>query len=139
MTNLPAYVLLAPESAPSEISAFDPFRALVIIERPVSTAWRDRISDWLVRSGRLHMMAWDENCSAWDDAVDFANMELFGFGDIPGDRDVMTTWHTEESFEEVVFLRKTMHPIRLLIFSKPFSSIFPRSAESRSYCGPMLQ
>lgn len=113
MTSVPAYVLLAPETAPPEISAFDPFRAIVIIERPVSPAWQARISDWLVRSGCLYMMAWGENCSAWDDSVDIANLEQFDFGDIPKDRDVMTTWHTEQSLDEVFFFAKShaSHPV----------------------------
>ncbi len=112
MTNALAYVLLAPESAPPEISAFNPFRAVVIIERPVSPAWQARISDWLVRSGCLYMMAWGENCSAWDDSVDIANLEHFDFDDIPEDSDVMTTWHTEESLDEVFWFAKhsASHP-----------------------------
>lgn len=103
---------MAPETTPPEISTFNPFRAVVIIERPVTPAWQAWISDWLVRSGCLYMMAWGENCSAWDDSVDIANLEHFGFGDIPIDRDVMTTWHTEESLDEVFFFAKqhASHP-----------------------------
>lgn len=113
MTNSPAYLLLPPETTPPEISAYDPFRAVVIIERPVSIGWQSRISDWLVRSGCLYMMAWGENCSAWDDSVDIANLEHFDFGDIPADRDVMTTWHTEDSLEELFFFAKhsAYHPV----------------------------
>lgn len=113
MTNVPAYVLLAPEAAPPDISAFNPFRAVVIIEHSVSPAWQARISDWLVRSGCLYMMAWGENCSAWDDSVDIANLEHFNYGDIPQDRDVMTTWHTEDSLEELFFFAKhsASHPV----------------------------
>lgn len=113
MTSVPAYVLLASETEPPEISAFNPFRAVVIIERPVSAAWQARISDWLVRSGCLYMMAWGDNCSAWDDSVDVANLEHFDYGDIPADRDVMTTWHTEDSLDEVFSFAKHLasHPI----------------------------
>jgi len=113
MTNSPAYLLLTAETTPPEISAFNPFRAVVIIEQPVSIDWQSKISDWLVRSGCLYMMAWGEHCSAWDDSVDFANMEQFDYGDIPADKDVMTTWHAEESLDEVFFFAKqhASHPI----------------------------
>lgn len=113
MTGIPAYVLLAPETEPPELSAFNPFRAVVIIEQPVSAAWRARISDCLVESGCLYMMAWSDNCSAWDDSVDIANLERFGYGDIPADRDVMTTWHAEDSLDEVFSFAKhfASHPI----------------------------
>lgn len=113
MTSAPTYVMLAPETEPPEISALNPFRAVVIIERPVSAAWQARISDWLVRSGCLYMMAWGENCSAWDDSVDIANLEHFDYGDIPEDRDVMTTWHTKDSLDEVFLFAKhhASHPV----------------------------
>lgn len=113
MTGVPAYVRLAPETEPPEISAFNLFRAVVIIERPVSAAWQARISDWLVRSGCLYMMAWGDNCSAWDDSVDIAKLEHFDYGDIPEDRDVMTTWHTEDSLDEVLSFAKRLasHPV----------------------------
>lgn len=112
MTDAPVYVLLPPETAPPEISAFNPFRAIVIIEQPVSIDWQARISDWLVRSGCLYMMAWGENCSAWDDSVDNANAALFDFGEIPEDSDAMTTWHKDDSLDEVFWFAKhcAFHP-----------------------------
>ena len=47
------------------------------------------------------MMAWGAGCSAWDDAVDMANLERFDFGDVPDDQFVITTWHRNEPLQEV--------------------------------------
>ena len=61
-------------------------------------------------------MAWGENCSAWDDAVDFANMEQFDYEEIPEEHFVMTTWHERDSLEELFFFAKNaaLHPIAVL-------------------------
>ena len=58
------------------------------------------------------MMAWGVDCSAWDDAVDHANLEVYDYEDIPDDRFVMTTWHDEERLEDVFrFCKHTaVHP-----------------------------
>lgn len=77
-----------------------PFKAVVVLDQVVGGDWRDRISDWLVRSGCLYMMAWGPDCSAWDDSVAEANRALFGFGGIPDDGHVMTTWHEKETLAE---------------------------------------
>jgi hypothetical protein len=112
MNNLPSYVRLAPESTPGDISRFRPFRAVVIVERPVSSHWQSLVSDWLVRSGCLYMLAWGHDCSSWDDAVDIANLEQFDYEEIPEGEDVMTTWHANQSLSEVFFFAKysAFHP-----------------------------
>ena len=92
-------------SLPS-ITSFAPFRAVVIIECDASSQQRDQISTWLVNSGCRYMMAWGNDCSSWDDAVDFANLEQFDFSDIPQDQFVMTTWHENESIEQVLWFAK---------------------------------
>ena len=58
------------------------------------------------------MMAWGINCSSWNDSVDMANMEKFGFDEIPDDNFVMTTWHDDEPLEEVFWFSKNsaFHP-----------------------------
>lgn len=83
-----------------------PSRIVVIIEAEVDNIWRARVSDWLVRSGCLYMMAWGADCSAWDDAVDLANLEQFDY-QVPDDRSVMTTWHEDETLQEVFLFAKT--------------------------------
>ncbi|MEH6415781.1 DUF7684 family protein [Pseudomonas sp. CGJS7] len=96
-----AYLHLAPGSALPPMSARRPFRAIVIAEQMVSPVWQSSVSDWLVHSGCLYMMAWGADCSAWDDAVDWAILQVFDYGDIPDDQFVMTTWHTDETLDEV--------------------------------------
>ena len=58
------------------------------------------------------MIAWGINCSEWDDAVDWANLELFDFGDIPVDQDIVTTWHDDQPLNEVFSFAKNdaKHP-----------------------------
>lgn len=58
------------------------------------------------------MMAWGSNCSSWDDSVDIANIEQFEFGEIPGDKFVMTTWHADEALSQVFWFSKNcaFHP-----------------------------
>jgi hypothetical protein len=58
------------------------------------------------------MLAWGPDCSSWDDSVDEANLREFEYGDIPEDRFVMTTWHTNEELREVFWFSKNCasHP-----------------------------
>ena len=99
MTTL-SYLHLAPGEIPSE-DDLGPHRAVVVIESPVTDAWRGAISAWLVRSGCLYMMAWGLDCSKWDDSVDSANLEEFDYGEIPDEKFVMTTWHERGPLAEV--------------------------------------
>jgi len=78
-----------------------PFRAVVVVEQEVTHEWREQVSKWLVAGGCLYMMAWGQDCSLWDDSVDYANLDEFAYGDIPEDRFVMTTWHEKQSLSDV--------------------------------------
>jgi hypothetical protein len=69
-----------------------PFRAVVVVEEPVSAEWRAVASRWLVDADCLYMMAWGHECSLWDDSVDFANLEVFNFGEVP-DRNFVMIFH----------------------------------------------
>ena len=112
MTEAVEYIHLQPEAAPPTIHMRPPFRAVVIAETNASPKWQSLVSDWLVRSGCLYMMSWGRSCSSWDDSVDFANLNQFDYGEIPEDKFVMTTWHTNESLEEVFWFAKNnaFHP-----------------------------
>ncbi|MBK8816327.1 MAG: hypothetical protein IPN42_12885 [Methylococcaceae bacterium] len=107
------YLQLLPESNLPEITQFRPFKTVVLIEKNVSDEWRSLVSNWIIKSGCLYMMAWGKECSAWDDSVDFANSEEFDFEGIPEDKFVMTTWHDDEPLNEVFFFCKNLafHPI----------------------------
>lgn len=110
MSNVSYLHLPANQSPPSLVKAL--FKAVVVIEQAVSDAWQAQVSDWLVRSGCLYMMAWGDRCSDWDDSVDYANMSAFDGGDIPDDDFVMTTWHEREPLAEAFWFAENaaFHP-----------------------------
>ena len=100
------YIQLQPGSALPDISDLSPFRSVVVIEESVTPEWLAQVSDWLVKSGCLYMMAWGKECSTWDDSVDTANLEIFNYKNIPDDKFVMTTWHEDELLKEVFWFSK---------------------------------
>ena len=91
---------MPPESQLPTIGQLGPFKAVLVLEQAVAQDWQDQVSEWLVRSGCLYMMAWGEECSSWDDSVDWANITVTGLDDIPDDQFVMTTWHDDEPLAE---------------------------------------
>jgi hypothetical protein len=95
------YLHLLPEGPLPTWAGRRPFNAVVVATCAVSAEWQDQVSDWLVKSGCLYMLAWGVNCSVWDDTVDRATRNLYGPDDIPDDGFVMTTWHTNETLESV--------------------------------------
>ena len=106
------YLQLKAESELPDISALSPFRAVIVIDEIVTSEWQTRVSNWLVKSGCLYMMAWGIDSSTWDNSVDIANLQEFDYEDIPEDKFVMTTWHEEESLREVFWFSKNnaFHP-----------------------------
>ena len=112
MTERPVYFHLPPGHALPSIEHLAPFRAVVLIEGAVSSDWRADVSDWLVRSGCLYMMAGGLDCGLWDDSVDAANIEAFDFKEIPENRFVITTWHDDSPLSETFDFckRLAVHP-----------------------------
>ena len=106
MTQSVHYVHLRAGTEPPQQAWSAPFRAVVIAEGEVSPEWRTKVSAWLVNSGCLYMSAWGTDCSAWDTSVDIANIEACGYGEIPEDKFVMTTWHENESLAEAFWFAK---------------------------------
>jgi hypothetical protein len=106
------YIHLAPGNPVPALGACAPFRAVVVVESRVTSEWQSTVSDWLVRSGCLYMMAWGLDCSSWDDSVDTSNAEAFDYGKIPDERFVVTTWHADEPLGEVFWFAKNcaFHP-----------------------------
>ena len=111
VSNPTTYIYLSPGSACPEIVQCRG-RFIVVIEAEVSYAWQKLVSDWMVESGCLYMMAWGRECSTWDDSVDWANIDRFEETPIPEDEFVMTTWHDDESLSEVFCFAKAVakHP-----------------------------
>lgn len=106
------YVHLTASSPLPDISGLRPFKAIVIVADAIVPDRRAAISEWLVASGCLYMMAWGIECSAWEDAVELANFKAFDFAEIPDDRLVITTWHDNQALTEVFWFAKhtAMHP-----------------------------
>ncbi|TMM50345.1 DUF7684 family protein [Qipengyuania marisflavi] len=96
------YVHLPSGSTLPTISS-EPRRIIVLIAQEVEARWQDKVSDWIVDSGCLYMMAWGEKCVTWDDSVDHAKLRRFEYGEVPDERFVMTTWHENEPLCEVFF------------------------------------
>jgi hypothetical protein len=99
------YIHLAPDSIPPALRAV-PSKFVVVVEAEVSCEWQKRVSDWIVTSGCLYMMAWGRECSTWDDSVDWANIDLYGTLPIPESQFVITTWHNDEPLAEVFWFAK---------------------------------
>lgn len=105
------YLHLAPGQQPPSLENH-PFKAVIVVDQVVDPAWQSLISDWLVSAGCLYMMAWGPDSSSWDDSVDWASLAASGFGDVPDDRFVMTTWHEDEPLAETFWFsgRVAHHP-----------------------------
>lgn len=95
------YLHLPAGAEPPVIGQDGPFKAVVVSEQQAEQAWRDRIGEWLVRSGCLYMMAWGQEAQQWHNSVDWALLRIHDFEDIPDDKHVMTTWHDDEPLAEV--------------------------------------
>lgn len=102
MTNL-HYLHLVPDQSLPPVGEPILSRVVVIIEAPVSEAWQELVSDWIVAYGCRYMMAWGPNCSSWDDSADRAARMRNGLAEIPDDRFVLTTWHNDQSLEDALF------------------------------------
>lgn len=107
------YIHLAPESTVFNGVMEGPSRVVLIAESEVTPTWQHQVSQWLIASGCLYMMAWGVNCSSWDDSVDMANLEEFDFKPIPEGRFVMTTWHEKQALQEVFWYAENCahHPV----------------------------
>jgi hypothetical protein len=81
------------------------FKVIVLVEQTVLDGWRAKAATQLVASGCVYMMAWGHDCSHWDDDVDWANLERYDY-DVPEDANVMTTWHNDETLEELLHFAK---------------------------------
>jgi hypothetical protein len=95
----PTYLHLRPGSPPPIIVA-GPYRVVIIADVAVGDDWLNRIAEWIVAIGSLYVVAWGVDCEKWHDSVDWAVLDVFEFGDIPDERFVMTTWHSDEPISE---------------------------------------
>jgi hypothetical protein len=87
-------------------SAFNDMEYVCILfnnDPDISNEDQNRISDQLVRSGCKYAVCAGFNCSSWDDSVDLAYLATDENYDPPDETFVMTSWHENESAEEIIF------------------------------------
>ena len=76
---------------------------LYVTEESISPQTRARISAALVAQGCRYAVCAGHHCSLWDDSIDIADLERNDWE--PKDENfVMTTWHNDESLEDIVFV-----------------------------------
>ena len=95
-----------------EFSAWEPCKVILIAECTSGCGDLETIATWVVNSGGVYMMAWGENCRAWQDAVNLGNLQSYDFGTIPDERLIITTSHPGQTLAEVFWFAKNtaMHP-----------------------------
>lgn len=113
MSHPVTYIHLAPGSLPTGRVKPAPYKMVVIADAAVAPEWQSKVSDWIVKSGCRYMIAWGVDGSSWDDAVDMANIEAFGFGDIPDQHFIPTAWRADDPIEDVFGFCKydAEHPV----------------------------
>lgn len=94
------YIHLGPNSVLPDITNYNPFKAVLVLELEVEIEWQTKVSTWLVESGCYYMMAHGVRCSSWDDSVDLANLKKHEYN-IPDEHRIMTTWHEDELLSDV--------------------------------------
>ena len=82
------------------------FKCLILIERDVSEDYRHEVSKTLVEASCLYTLAWGRNCTLWDDSVDWAFLEHYNHKNVPEEKFVTTTFHPNETLEEVIEFAK---------------------------------
>lgn len=101
------HYLLLEESQRFEVpKGLAPFRCVILLERAVDAANRELICKQLVEAGCRWALTWGIDCLAWHDSIDDANFDRFIPGSIPDDQYVITTWHEDETIEDVLFFAK---------------------------------
>jgi hypothetical protein len=100
VARLEGRVLTAPFEFSSPFGAGE-FSVWVIAAEPsLSRDDQNRISGELVRQGCRFAVCSGHDCSSWDDSIDYAD---YSRRPDPADDEgfVMTTWHEDESIEEI--------------------------------------
>ena len=110
------YLLLTSPYELADVAATDPHKTIVLVEDEVGQEARARICAQLVTTGCRYAMTWGNDCRAWQDAINLANLQAFGFDDIPDDQLIITTSHPDEALADVFWFAKytAMHPCHAL-------------------------
>lgn len=96
-------IRMRPSDPVSEPLQIGEFACLVIINNPsISPNDQTRISKWIVESQARYAVCVGYECSTWDDSIDFALLEKFQYGKVPDEHFVMTSWHENESIDDIL-------------------------------------
>jgi hypothetical protein len=79
------------------------FAALIYIaDANISIREQEVLSDQIVISGCRYAVCAGLNCSSWDNSIDMADIKRNG-GEVSDENLVMTTWHDNETLEDIAF------------------------------------
>jgi hypothetical protein len=73
---------------------------LVVADPSVTADERWAVSTDIVRRGCRYVVCTGHDCALWDDSIDWAELQATDFSP-PDDRFIMTTWHEDDSLEDV--------------------------------------
>lgn len=112
MDKSPIYLQLIADAPIPPLPRLQAFSAVIISEAEAPEEWQNKVSNNLIAAGSRFMMAWGKQASAWCDAVDSALQAAHDFGRIAPHDKTYSTWHDDESLEEVFAFCKhsTEHP-----------------------------
>ena len=100
MSVRPSYIRIEPDADVTELTHPNPFKAIVALETGSSRKWQEVVSQQLVGAGCRYVMAWGKECEKFHDIVDTTSLERHNY-DVPVDAFIMTTWHSDETLENV--------------------------------------
>lgn len=76
---------------------------LVVADPMVTGAERWAVSEQIIRANCRYAVCNGHDCSRWDDSIDEAFVASDPNFSPPDERSVMTTWHDDESLDDVAF------------------------------------
>lgn len=75
---------------------------LYVDEKQITPEEQEKLSDEIVAEGCRYAVCAGHLCSSWDDSIDMADLKRNNF-EINEKTFVMTSWHEEETIEDIVF------------------------------------
>jgi hypothetical protein len=87
----------------SGLQVSPPYVCLVYATETVSPQEMATVAEWLVSSGCKYAVCAGEQCSQWHDAIDLVGIVADIESEPSHSQYIMTSWHTNESIEEVVW------------------------------------
>jgi len=75
---------------------------LYVDEKLITPEEQEKLSDEIVAAGCRYAVCAGHQCSSWDDSIDMADLKRNNF-ETNEKTFVMTSWHEEESIEDIVF------------------------------------